>query len=112
MFQFYWLRLALLDAIRTITGRGRSQLRQGYFLQLSGLTDQLKQSPIAETVMDIPPMPAGEENPCLSQGHQVLRQVRLPPSESRLKVTDARVTFTDSQKNLKAGCRPDGLKEI
>jgi hypothetical protein len=64
--------------------------------------DQLEQSWIRQPVMDVAPLAARHDDPGFAQGHQVLRQVCLPPAESRLEMAYALPSITNCKQNLKS----------
>ena len=71
--------------------------------------DQLKQSWIRQPVMNVTPIAARQDDTGFAQGHQVLRQVCLPPAESCLEMAYALPGITDCQQNLKSRRLADGL---
>jgi len=62
--------------------------------------------------MDVAPLPAGLQQPGFAQGHQVLGEVGLPPTEDSFQVADTRLVLINRQQDLQAGCRSDCLEQL
>jgi len=81
-------------------------------LEICSLADQAQEAGIAQTVVNIAPLPACDQDARLTKRHEVLGQVRLPPTKGRFEVADAGIAISDRQQDLKASRGPDGLEKV
>jgi len=78
-------------------------------LHYSRLADQPEQGRVIQPVMDVSSLTARQKDARFSQGHQMLREVRLPPAKCGFKVADASLALTNRQQDLQPGGLADGL---
>ncbi len=62
--------------------------------------------------MNVTPGAAVRNNPGFTQGHQMLRNVSLPPAEGRFEVADAGLALANRQQDLQASRLADGLEQV
>jgi hypothetical protein len=73
-------------------------------------TDQIQIPCICETVVNVTTSPAGSDDACLAQSHQVLRDVCLALPESGLQVANTGFTAANDLQDLQAGGLVDRLQ--